>query len=178
MTEGASLAELMTAAQQGDQDAYRQLLEGIQPIVYGYVRRRLRSHETAEDVSQEVLMTVHRVRHTYDPDRPFELWLFAIARSRLIDHLRRARRLTAYEVVMDDPPEIPQAPAQWQATSMLEILDRIPAGQREAFSMLKIEGLSTEEAAARAGISVSALKVRAHRAYKTIKKSLSSDDDA
>ena len=171
------LASWMAAAQGGDEAAYRALLGAIQPMVFGYIRKRINSAEAAEDISQEVLLTVHRVRHTFSPDRPFEPWLFAITRSRLIDYLRKLKRISAAEVMMDVMPEARELAAETTGENALEILSRLPDGQREAFSMLKIEGLSTREAAERAGISVSALKVRAHRAYKAIRKSLSGDED-
>jgi RNA polymerase sigma-70 factor (ECF subfamily) len=103
--------------------------------------------------------------------------LFAIARTRLIDHLRKERRISAAEVMMDVIPEVAQAGAETTAESVFEVLERLPETQREAFAMLKLEGLTTEEAAEKAGVTVSALKVRAHRAYTTIKKALSIDDD-
>lgn len=176
MSEAPSpLAAWMSAAQAGDEESYRSLLEAVQPLVYGYLRRRLSSEAAAEDVLQEVLLTVHRVRHTYDPDRPFEPWLFAIARSRLIDHLRRLRRISGLEVLTDTLPEPAAASPGGGEPGLLDLLERLPASQREAFSLLKLEGLSTQEAAERAGVSVSALKVRAHRAYKALRKALAGE---
>jgi len=172
-----TLSDLMEAAQAGDQAAYGRLLETIQPIVHRYARRRVSTEAAAEDISQEVLLTVHRVRHSYQPGRPFEPWLYAIARSRVIDHLRKARRISRAEVVLEVLPEVAQAGARMTPESALEVLEQLPAGQREAFMMLKIEGLSTEEAARRAGVTVSALKVRAHRAYNTLKKAFSTEDE-
>ncbi|MFT4569737.1 MAG: RNA polymerase sigma-70 factor (ECF subfamily) [Hyphomicrobiaceae bacterium] len=167
---------LMRATQAGDQDAYRELLQAVQPMLFGYLRKRLRSPEAAEDVSQEVLLTMHRVRHTFEPNRPFEPWFFSIARSRLIDHLRRVKRVNAHESSTDVLPEVvdDQAVPDWER--FLEVLEILPDGQREAFSLLKIEGLSTVDAAERVGISVSALKVRAHRAYKALKKGLEDEE--
>jgi RNA polymerase sigma-70 factor (ECF subfamily) len=167
----------MAAAQQGDENAYRSLLEAVQPIVFGYVRKRINSAEAAEDIAQEVLLTLHRVRHTYSPDRPFEPWLFAIARSRLIDYLRKLKRISSVEVMMDVMPEARELAGETSGENALDVLEKLPAAQREAFSMLKVEGLSTREAAERAGVSVSALKVRAHRAYNAIKKSLAGEED-
>ena len=172
------LGAWMAAAQRGDHEAYRVLLEAVQPMVLGYVRKRIESETAAEDVTQDVLLTMHRVRHTYDPERPFEPWLFAIARSRLIDHLRRRRRLSTLEVLTDTLPEVAAGGmAEMAGGSAFEILERLPAAQREAFSMLKLEGLTTQEAAERAGVSVSALKVRAHRAYKALRKALTAKSD-
>jgi RNA polymerase sigma-70 factor (ECF subfamily) len=178
MAVPGQLGAWMAAAQRGDHDAYRDLLEAVQPMIFGYLRKRIESEAAAEDVTQDVLLTMHRVRHTYDPERPFEPWLFAIARSRLIDHLRRRRRVSAMEVLTDTMPEMAAtAAAETAGDAAFEILDRLPATQREAFAMLKLEGLTTEEAARRAGVSVSALKVRAHRAYKALRKALAADPD-
>ena len=178
MTVPGQLGEWMAAAQRGDHDAYRDLLEAVQPMILGYLRKRIESEAAAEDVTQDVLLTMHRVRHTYDPGRPFEPWLFAIARSRLIDHLRRRRRVSAMEVLTDTLPEFAAtASAETAGDAAFEVLDRLPATQREAFAMLKLEGLTTEEAARRAGVSVSALKVRAHRAYKALRKALAAQSD-
>lgn len=177
MSVPENLTAWMAAAQAGDQHAYRQLLEAIQPLVARYVRRRVRADATVEDVCQDVLLTVHRVRHTYEPGRPFEPWLYAIARSRVIDHLRRERRISASEVLMDALPEVGAVGSETTAEAALDVLGRLPATQREAFVMLKIEGLSTEEAAKRAGITVSALKVRAHRAYVTIKRAFAGGEE-
>ena len=177
MSQSQELADWMAAAQNGDERAYQMLLETVQPMVFRYARRRLRSDEAAEDVSQDVLLTVHRVRHTYEPGRPLEPWLFSIARTRLIDHLRKERRIGASEVLMDVLPEVAEMPSETTARAVFEILEKLPLAQREAFAMLKLEGLTTEQAAERAGVTVSALKVRAHRAYAAIKKAFSSDDD-
>ncbi len=168
---------LMAAAQRGDEEAYRVLLESIQPVIFRYARRRLSSDAAAEDVCQETLLTMHRVRHTYEPQRPFEPWMYSIAKSRLIDHLRKQRRLQAWELATETLPDVADEPVGRGVDRLVEAIEALPEGQREAFEMLKLEGLSTEEAAERAGVSVSALKVRAHRAYTALKQALASDRD-
>src|SRR6185369_16440135 len=169
---GADLAALMLAAQAGDQDSYRVLLEELQPVLRSYVKRRIRDEEAANDICQDVLLTMHRVRHTFEPGRAFEPWLYAIARSRFIDHLRRRRRRGDLEVCGDDLPEAVAGQHEAGWSRVLEVLDALPESQREAFSMLKLEGLSVEEASRRAGVSVSALKVRAHRAYGALRRAM------
>jgi len=175
VSERDELSEWMAAAQAGDQDAYRRLLETVQPVLARYVARRISSADAAQDVVQEILLTIHRVRHTYEPARPFEPWMYTIARSRVIDHLRRQKRISALEVMFDVLPEVASASGEVTLERALEVLDRLPPSQREAFAMLKLEGLTTEEAAKRAGVSVSALKVRAHRAYGAVRKAFSGD---
>ena len=172
MKRGDDFAALMVAAQAGDQEAYRALLEALQPLLRAYVKRRLRDEEAVADVCQDVLLTMHRVRHTFEPGRAFEPWFYAIARSRFIDHLRRRRRRGDLEVSSDESPELlaEEEPGGWNR--FLELLESLPASQREAFSLLKIDGLSVEEAAERAGVTPGALKVRAHRAYGALRSAL------
>ncbi len=171
-TSEPDLAAWMTATQAGDEQAYRALLGAVQPLLQRYLRRRLPTDEEAEDVSQDVLLTMHRVRHTFETGRPFEPWFYAIARSRLIDHLRKNRRVRAAEFATDELPEVAddQAAPDWER--FLEVLETLPPTLREAFYMLKLDGLSTVEAAQAAGVTVSALKVRAHRAYNALKAAL------
>jgi RNA polymerase sigma-70 factor (ECF subfamily) len=141
-------------------------------LILRFLRRRVASEDVARDICQEILLTVHRARHTYEPSRPFEPWLYSIARSRLIDHLRRARRVTFFEIATDQLPEVAGGLDAPMDASVEEALAALPPAQREAFLMLKIEGLSTKEAAERAGVGVSALKVRAHRAYVSLRRAL------
>jgi RNA polymerase sigma factor (sigma-70 family) len=80
------------------------------------------------------------------------------------------KRVTAFETSTDVLPEVAEDNALPDWDRFLEILDALPEAQREAFSLLKIEGLTTAEAAEKVGVSVTALKVRAHRAYSALKK--------
>jgi RNA polymerase sigma-70 factor (ECF subfamily) len=177
LKKGDEFSKWMRAAQAGDQDSYRLLLDRVGPMLLRYLRRRVFDSSAVEDISQEVLLTMHRVLHTYDPARAFEPWFFSIARSRLIDYMRRVKRIGANEFTTDEVPDVADESeaglANWE--QFLEILEGLPASQREAFCMLKIEGLTTVEAARRAGVSVSALKVRAHRAYGRLKDGLSEE---
>jgi RNA polymerase sigma-70 factor (ECF subfamily) len=114
-----------------------------------------------------VLVRLHRARHTYDPARPLERWLFAIARHCAADHAHRQRQ-RAWEVLVDELPEAAaESEPDWHA--LADALQSLPRPPREAFSMLKLEGLSVGAAATRAGVTPGALKVRAPRAYKALK---------
>src|SRR6516225_12019951 len=88
---------LMARAQDGDRAAYRRLLEEITPFLRSLAARRHRDLSDAEDAVQDVLLTLHAIRHTYDPARPFAPWLVAIANRRLIDRLRRQGRVRSRE---------------------------------------------------------------------------------
>jgi RNA polymerase sigma-70 factor (ECF subfamily) len=160
---------LMERAQGGDGEAYRALLDDLGPELMRFLSRRLDS-AAAEDAYQDTLLAVHRARHTYRPSRPLEPWLYAIARNVVVDHLRRRRARARWEV------EAAEGAADGAASSMEEAapelrraLGHLPQEQREALEMIQVEGLSVEAAAARAGVTRGALKVRAHRAYRALK---------
>ena len=87
----------MARAQGGDREAYRRLLEEITPYLRSLAARRIQNHSDVEDAVQDALLTVHAVRHTYDPTRPFGPWLVAIATRRIIDALRRRGRAGSRE---------------------------------------------------------------------------------
>src|SRR5437588_10517166 len=97
-------AELMRAVQEGDGRAYARLLEEITPRIRRivYSRRPFLQTEDIEDLVQEILLSVHAVRLTYDPKRPFIPWLLAITRNRLADGARRYARSTAHDVQVEN----------------------------------------------------------------------------
>jgi RNA polymerase sigma-70 factor (ECF subfamily) len=172
----------MVAAQGGDAAAYEKLLREILPAVRGIVRRRVFDPQAAEDVVQNVLLSLHRARHTYRPERPFLPWIRAIARNATVDALRLRGRRGAREVSLEreDVPE-PAAPAAAPREEELDpalarALAAIPAAQREAVELIHLQELSVAEAARRVGISRGALKVRAHRGYRALRALLEAEE--
>jgi RNA polymerase sigma-70 factor (ECF subfamily) len=163
----------MARAQAGDHEAYRALLDDVSAMLKGFLRRRLSDPEEAADVLQDILLALHRARHTYDAARPFEPWLFAIVRHTLVDHVRRRGRRARVEILSDGVlPEVAAPEAAGSSDLLRDALARLPPTQREAFEMLQLDGLSVADAAARAGASPGALRVRAHRAYQAIRQRL------
>jgi RNA polymerase sigma-70 factor, ECF subfamily len=158
----------MESAQRGDREAYGALLTDVASPLLRFLRRWIADPHELEDVHQDTLMALHRARHTYDPSRPFEPWLFAIARHVAVDHLRRRASRTSREVLVEALPE-PGTDTDPRSPRLEEALERLPPAQREAFEMLQLEGMSVAAAAARVGITTGALKVRAHRAYKALR---------
>lgn len=167
--------EAMRRAQTGDREAYRRLLEELRGVLRAWLRSRLGDAPWLEDCVQETLVAVHGARHTYRPAHPFRPWLFAIARHKAIDALRRGATRARHEV-----PEAEEAgrsshspgdarDALLDAQRLLAGLDR---AQREALWLTKYEGLSLEEAAAKAGVSRSAMKTRVHRAVRRVRAAL------
>lgn len=163
-------AQLMQAMQQGDPDSCRALLDDIGSSLTYFLRRRVADQHELEDVYQEVFMAIFEARHTYEPGRPFEPWLFAIARNIAVDYTRRRWARARWEELVAQLPEQPADVSNTAAPELGAVLAKLPSDQREAFSMLKLDGLSLEAASAKAGVSVGALKVRAHRAYKALKR--------
>src|SRR5271169_1367483 len=88
---------LMAQAQSGDAPSYRRLLIEVTPYLRAIGRRYHRDMRDVEDSVQDILLTLHTIRHTYDPDRPFKPWLVAIARRRIADRLRSQWRTCARE---------------------------------------------------------------------------------
>jgi RNA polymerase sigma-70 factor (ECF subfamily) len=168
----------MIAAQGGDAACYEKLLLELLPLLRRFVRRRVFDPAMLEDVVQNVFLSMHRARHTYRPERRFSPWLYAIARNAITDHARARGRRRARELALEDPgvPEpsvLPAEPGEDALSAELaEALAELPPGQREAVELIHVQGLSVVEAALQAGISKSALKVRAHRGYRALRERL------
>jgi RNA polymerase sigma-70 factor (ECF subfamily) len=174
----------MAAAQDGDNRAYERLLREITPYIRALVRQQHRSADRADDVVQDVLLSIHRVRHTYDPTRPFKQWLTAIARRRSIDAVRRRIRENAVEVdaplayeTYADPEANKDARAAEAAEEIASALDALSPGQRQALELLKLKEMSLKEAAAVTGQSEGSLKVGVHRAIKSLRMRLVREGD-
>ena len=180
---GAEWPALMARAQDGDRQAYETVLRQATPYIRAVVRRMHAAPDRVEEVVQDVLLTVHRVRHTYDPSRPFEPWLAAIARRRSIDALRRRRRTEAHEVLdsaayetFADPTANKYQERPATAAGLDAAVAGLPARQREAVRLLKLRGMSLAEASAVSGTSIAALKVNVHRAIKSLRKRMTGED--
>jgi RNA polymerase sigma-70 factor (ECF subfamily) len=170
---------MMRAAQDGDSAAYARLLAELLPELRRVVRYRWRTHQDADDIVQDILLSVHSVRHTYDPARPFMPWLMTIAARRIADAARRNAARGVNETTVDIMPETfdgADTKNEQDRSDDQEAIRRamadLPAGQRQAIELLKVQGLSLQEASAVAGKSVTALKVTVHRAVKAMRETL------
>jgi RNA polymerase sigma-70 factor (ECF subfamily) len=179
-------SQLLAQAQTGDAPAYRRFLTEIAGFLRAVVARTGIPHDQVEDVVQETLISVHAIRHTYDPARPVRPWLTAIARRRAIDWRRRRNSANAHEVTLDDsagetladPAANRDKDRSEAAASIRRWLAELPAGQRQAVELLKLRELSLAEASALSGQSVGALKVATHRAMMTLRKLWKRDEPA
>src|SRR5690349_7324302 len=169
---------LMVRAQQGDAAAYAELLTVLATIARRYARNRLGEVAWLDDVAQETLLTVHAARRTYDPNRPFAPWFYAIVSSRMIDVLRKERRVSAREIGTDDLPEPSAGDGRWERRDEIDIdqvkaaVEALPVKQREVVRALKVQDESVKEVSRRLGMSESAVKVTAHRGYRALRRLL------
>jgi len=175
------LRPLFLAALAGDAGAYRSFLEAISGRLRGYLRGMLaRSGRAdaseAEDVLQETLLALHLSRHTYDRSSPVTAWAHAIARYKLVDHLRRSGR-HAGNLPLDDeayqlaaPPDSSGAEARLDLERALKVL---PERTRGLIDRVKLQGASVAEAASAAGMTETAAKVAIHRGLQAMAKFLS-----
>ena len=169
---------MMAAAQAGDRATYATLLKECVPHVKRVVRRSGVRPDNVDDVVQEVLLTVHRARQTFDPSRSFTAWLSAIAQHRAIDSLRQQgrkdRRETSDPLRYDSYPDQGSTPEEaWaddrRGRALKEAVAELSPGQREAVESLAVRQLSLGEAAAATGKTKGALKVNLHRALKALR---------
>ncbi len=172
------LKALMLSSLGGDVAAYRDLLRELADHLRRYYRRRL-GHGKAdlEDLVQETLMAVHTRRASYDPSYPFTPWAYAMARYKLVDHLRRETVRAAEPI--DEYAElfaIDENEQMAAAHDVERLLAPLPARQRDAIRLTRIEGLSVEEAARRTGQSPTATKVGIHRALKRLREAMGARD--
>jgi RNA polymerase sigma factor (sigma-70 family) len=176
-----ALGQLMDLAQHGDAAAYVELLQAVTPRIRRIVnaQRGFAGREEVEDLVQEILLSIHKVRATYDPARPFVPWLQAIVRNRLADGARRFSRTGQREVPIDDDNvTFSEVEANLDTgepndvDTLKKAVDALPDAQRQAIELLKLRELSLKEAAAITGSSETSLKVATHRAIASLRKAL------
>src|SRR5689334_1842602 len=146
-TRARRRARWMREAQDGDAAAYRALLDDVGPDVARFLRAHLPAAQDVDDVYQETLLALHRARHTYEPERPVEPWLFAIANHVAARHMQRRRTRMAREMLVDVLPEQSIDHGGDARLDWAEAFHRLSPTQREALELVKLRGFSTERAA-------------------------------
>ncbi len=166
------LRPLWLQAQTGDERAYREALALIAERLRGYFSRRMSGAlQDAEDLVQETLLVLHLQRGTYDTGVPVTAWLHGIARHKLVDLWRRQGRSDRLFESFDDLSEAEHPAGSDEPTArrdLARLLEALPPAQRQSIVDTKIEGLSVADAARRAGVSESAVKVNVHRGLKRL----------
>ena len=178
----ADWSVLMARAQDGDALAYRHLLTEVTRYVRAVATRAHRNPSDAEDTVQDVLLTLHATRHTYDRTRPFRPWLAGIVRFRVADRLRVLGRATAREAALDlwhEEASVEAAeggPVLLDQARLHHALAALPPGQRQAVTLLRLRELSLKEAAIQSGMTAGSLKVALHRALARLRAVLARMD--
>ena len=166
--------EWAAAAQKGDSRAYTRLLTAITPYIRASLSGALSRPEVAEDVTQEILLSVHKALNTYAPDRPFKPWLSAIINFRKADYFRqyynKKRDMTA---TIEDNPEyeaetVARPDHAGEYKDIEAALDSLSPVQKRIFKMIKIQGYTAKEVANEMNMKESAVKVSAHRSTKKL----------
>ena len=176
-----ALRDLLVRGLAGDAGAYRMFLAALAPRLRAFLRKRLAGlPDEVEDLVQETLLAVHNQRHTYDPAQPLTAWMHAIAKYKFVDLLRQRSRREALHDPLDDADELMAAADDEAAEArrdVAQLLARLPDRQRLPIVYVKLEGLSVAEAAARAGMSVPAVKVGIHRGLKALAAAIRKERD-
>lgn len=167
------LTALFCAGQSGDGASYHKFLLQVTPILQRVVARNLPACDI-DDVVQEILISLHKARHTYDGGRPLMPWVLAIAQFRINDHLRKLyghlRNTVDIDAVAETLSSDVTKPHQ-ESESLQELLKDVPVREKRILTMMYVEGHTAKETAQKMDMRESAVKVAAHRAIKKIKES-------
>ncbi|MEM8606375.1 MAG: sigma-70 family RNA polymerase sigma factor [Myxococcota bacterium] len=171
--------ELMDAYIDGDDAAFRLLFERYAPILLRLTRRHLRSEELAEEIVQQTFFRVHGARNDFRRGSKLRPWVMTIAMNLVREHWRRKKRrkVTTLEVETQAAPEAEFMPIEIRQRSQLlhEALEKLPTSQREVVELHWFQERPYAEVAKIVGTSEGAVRVRAHRAYATLKQLLVSE---
>jgi len=143
----------------------------LSPQIFQFFLAQVRDRSLAEDLLQDFWLRVHKARHTFRTGEPLLPWMFAIARRTKVDQYRRNRNIKSHEFQVEQIPDVvSREPERKDTPALADLLETLPAAQRETIWLLKVSGLSLEEVARATGSSVGAVKQRAHRAYEKLRK--------
>ena len=167
---------LMILSLNGDQRAYASLLQETSHLLRPFLAKRLTFTNEVDDLMQEILISIHKARHTYDGKRPYKPWVYAIARFRLQDYLRahysdqlrHALDLSEVEEIL--PEYVTETAISYE--SIRREVQKLPEKQATILQLMHQEGYTAKEVAVKMGMNESAVKVAAHRAYKILRKKL------
>jgi RNA polymerase sigma-70 factor (ECF subfamily) len=173
----AELRRMLLAGLAGDGAAYSNFLSQLSPILRRVIGRKIPMSDV-EDVLQEVLISIHKARHTYDGARPLMPWVMAITSFRVTDSLRKTyRQMRHSQVDIADYENVLEAVTESQSDneSINEMLDGVGQRERKILSLMHMEGFTAREVGSQLGMKESAVKVAAHRAIKKMRERLGND---
>lgn len=152
------------------------LLRALVPLLTAFYRRRVTGADEIEDLVQETLIAIHTRRSTYDRDRVFTAWLFAVARYKMIDHFRRNRRTVPLEGLEDILVAEGFEAASNARIDVDDLLATLPPKQARMIRATHLEGHSVIDASAASGYGVSDIKVSVHRGLKALSARIRGED--
>lgn len=178
------LAELMRAYCGGDAAAFRALYAQVGPRIRGYLLRLAGDHALADDLLQATFLRVHRARGSYIEQADPLPWLYAIAHRLFIDETRRRKRqpmalpndADGLMLVDDSRGAHEGLEQQLEAERAMNALQQLSPEQKQAVVLTKLEGRSMQQAAEIAGVTLAAMKVRAHRGYVALRRAMEASE--
>jgi RNA polymerase sigma-70 factor (ECF subfamily) len=171
-----NLEALMRQSLAGDQRAYAALLQETSRLLRPFLAKRLSFTNEVDDLLQEILLSIHKARHTYDGNRPYKPWVYAIAKFRLQDYLREhysdqlRHAIELSEVENNLHEHVTESAISYESIS--GEVQKLPKKQATLLQLMHQEGYTAKEVAEKMGMNESAVKVAAHRAYKTLRNKL------
>ena len=143
-----------------------------------YLKSRIYNNSHIDDVVQEVLLAVHKSRHTFDPTKSFTSWLLAITHYKLSDHLRQQFKTPTQNVddqIIDEKSDALTSLIENEKMQFLEkAINELEPRSKEVISLLKVSGLKVSEVAIKMNLTESNVKIIAHRAYEKLEAKLRS----
>lgn len=175
MTQSETTVELkrmLLAGLAGDGAAYANFLNQLSPILRRVIGLKVPLADV-EDVLQDVLISIHKARHTYDGERPLMPWVMAITSFRITDYLRKTYSqmrhqqvdIADYENILESVTE-----THGESESIDEMLSGIGPREQNIIALMHVEGYTAKEVGSQLGMQESAVKVAAHRAMKRIRE--------
>lgn len=160
----------------GDKSAYAEILQETSRFLRPFLAKRLSFTNEVDDLLQEILLSIHKARHTYDGNRPYKPWAYAIAKFRLQDYLRvhysdqLRHAIELSEVENNLPEDVTESAITYESIS--GEIQKLPEKQATILQLMHQEGYTAKEVAEKMGMNESAVKVAAHRAYKILRSKL------
>lgn len=170
---------------EGDESAFAKVHAAIASRLRAFLLRLVKNESAADDLLQETFLRIHRARGSFARGARLVPWAYAIARNVYIDHTRSPAVQREREAPSDDARDEPRSPdadgeqiaiARELAKKVEDALDRLPPNQREAFVLLRYEGMSVADAAEVLGATEGAVKLRAFHAYEALRAALGAED--
>ena len=169
--------EVLERFRLGDEAAVKAVYDRFGGPVFALSMSILGDHGLAADATQQTFIKAWRAASTYDPERSFAPWIYAIARRTAIDLYRKRSRLVVSDEVdvVSFPPGLETV---WEVFEVRAALDRLPDEERQVVKLSHFDGFTHVEIAQRLDIPVGTVKSRSHRAHRRLVEMLKHVEEA